>query len=129
MTTPLPEFLGHTIVFWTALTAIGTIAIALITLGLVWGGLYQVRAVRKENQKAATLAQCMAYESNPVVAQAARTLRTALDSGSLESYPENFRCDLVLLFNYLDGIAISRRIKRQASPLSNSCAGASFPAG
>lgn len=99
----MEEFFGLSAGAWTA---IGTMAIAVITGLLVLGGLYQVSAIRHENKKAATLEQCFAYEANPVLSEAATTLRTAKDSGDLEKDPKKYRNQLVVLLNYLDGIAI-----------------------
>jgi hypothetical protein len=99
----MEEFWGISAEGWTA---IGTMAVALITGLLIAGGLYQVSAIRHENKKASTLAACVNYENSPVIYDAVQILWRAREKGKLNKNPRKYRTQLVILLNYLDGIAI-----------------------
>lgn len=97
------RFLGLASEDWTAL---GTVALALLTGGLVVGGIYQVVAIRSENKKSATLTACSAYETNPIIFESLKLLWQARCDGSLQTDPKPYRTQMTMLLNYLDGIAI-----------------------
>lgn len=86
--------------------AIWTALLTLVTGFLVGVGLHQIRKIRDENRKSATLAACLNYESNPVIYESLKELWAASECGELKRNPKKFRTSLVMLLNYLDGIAI-----------------------
>jgi hypothetical protein len=103
-------FLGLSAHGWTALGTVAlvlaTMALAGVTLGLLIAGLRQIRAIREENRKSATLHICTCYETNPVIARAVRVLWKARLRDDLEKNAKRYRPHFVVLLNYLDGIAI-----------------------
>jgi hypothetical protein len=101
--TELPPFVWLSAEAWLAL---GTWILAGITFGLVVGALHHVGAIREENKKLSTLQICNCYDTNPVIAGAVDILWQARLSEDLERNPKRYRPQLVILLNYLDGIAI-----------------------
>jgi hypothetical protein len=88
------------------LLALGTWALVLVTGLLFCAALRQIRQIRHENKKAATLAACSQYDQNPSLNEALRRLWVARENGKLEKNPKQFRPYIIVLLNHLDAIAI-----------------------
>jgi hypothetical protein len=90
---------GITIEHWTGL-------LAGVTFLVFFTGLYQIRAVRKENRLTQTLAACGEYDHSPNMYSALKVLWRAKESGDLTNNPRKYRPQIKLVLNHLDSIAI-----------------------
>jgi hypothetical protein len=86
--------------------ALGTWALVLATIFLFLAAWRQIREIRDENRKAATLAACGQYDLNDNINDAIKTLWAAKESKELEKNPRQFRPQISLILNHLDAIAI-----------------------
>lgn len=86
--------------------ALGTWALVAATTFLFFAAWRQIKEIRNENRKAATLAVLGQYDLNPNLYEALKTLWEARESGDLQKTPRKFRPQIVLLLNHLDAIAI-----------------------
>lgn len=87
-------------------TAFGTVALAAVTLGLIFVGLNQIGTLREQNRRWHTLTVCKDFMASPVFIESLRRLRAAKESGELKDKPKEFRSDAVTVLNYLDSVAI-----------------------
>lgn len=85
---------------WAGVQGVATVA----TAGIAW---YQIGALRRDQKAWKTLEACERYESDLVVTSALKSLRDAKKLGSLETSPQDFRLEVVLVMNYFEGIAIA----------------------
>lgn len=91
---------------WTGIAAIAqSIAAGAAAIALGFAA-YQIRAIRKENEKGRTLAACERYDLDPILAPSVREVRVAKKSGELEKDPKKYAEDVHTVINYLDQLAI-----------------------
>jgi hypothetical protein len=95
------EFLGLTANGWTA---VGTMALAVVTFLLVVVGRYQLVQLRDENKRSRTLAVCERYDTDPVIDAALRNLWRGWRSREIHHNPRQFSIDLATLLNFLESI-------------------------
>lgn len=99
-------FWGLSAAGWTAVGAIGTLFLALITAILVAVGVSQIRVGRDEARLSRTLAACDRYDTDPVLDASLHRLAEARDSDILMQEPAKFRTDITTLLNYLSSLAV-----------------------
>lgn len=89
---------------WTAINALGTLA--LIVVSSVAGAIayYQVTSARLENRKSRTMSAIEKYDSDIILDRALLNLRAARIAGFKE--PADCKMDLLIVMNYLDTIAL-----------------------
>ena len=104
------EFLGFTAHGWTA---IGTVALALVTFALAVGtaalvvlGLFQLRSIREEGRISRTIAISDRYDIDPVLDFRLRRIAQARANGALDLRPLDYRADIRTVLNYLDSLAV-----------------------
>jgi hypothetical protein len=86
--------------------AISTAGVFFATVGLILVAWLQTTSIRRDNKLERTLHAWAKYESDPVIAQCARSLRAARASGDYEKSPNTYTHDIVIMLNYLDNLAI-----------------------
>jgi hypothetical protein len=101
-----PLFWGLAAVNWIAVGAIAAALQAIITIFLVAVGLHQILDIRNQNRRWRTLEACDRYHLDAPLIDICRNLRRARDSGEFHKEPRKFRPDIIVLLNYLDGLAI-----------------------
>jgi hypothetical protein len=95
------EFLGLTANGWTA---VGTMALAVVTALLVLVGRNQLVLLREENKRSRTLAVCERYDTDPVLDNALRNLWKGWRSRDIHHNPRRYNIDLATLLNFLESI-------------------------
>jgi len=91
---------------WAFSQAAGTIALVIIA----W---VQISALRRERNiqqqfhiNWESLRACEKYDSDPVLADALKTLRLARNSGDLRTNVKNYTLEMITVLNFLEGIVI-----------------------
>lgn len=111
--------------FWTGqgngsvadkVTAVATVAIAVLTGFLGWYARGQIRSSRIQNREWKTLDICGEYERNPTIEGAARRIYEAKRFGVLTA--ESHARDAIIILNYLESIAIGIEQKLYSDPLA-----------
>jgi hypothetical protein len=99
-------FLGLDNTAWTAIGATAGCFYCLLTAGLLWFAIYQIRSAKFDAKINRTLNACEKYDIDPVLDRVVTTLADALDNGDLVANPKKYRVDATSLLNYLEAIAI-----------------------
>jgi len=88
-------------------TALGTVILAGLTILIVVVGWIQLHSIRKEGDKARTLAICDRYNFDPILDASARRVSPILDPNSdFRKASANYKSDVVTVLNYLDSLAV-----------------------
>jgi hypothetical protein len=103
---PEPSFWGLNHIGWVAIGSMAGALQAIITTLLVAVGLQQILDIRNQNRRWRTLEACDRYHQHAPLIDICRNLRRAQDSGEFQNDPKKFRPDIIVLLNYLDGLAI-----------------------
>lgn len=82
---------------WKIIEAAATAAAASVAL-------WQVFSIRKEGRKAATIAACDRYDTDPILDQYIRQL--SVNRADVVANPAKYRLAISTVLNYLDGVAI-----------------------
>jgi hypothetical protein len=91
---------------WEAISAVGVLATALVTLLLVIVGGWQISATRRQNARWKTLDSCNSYHLDTTLRASLGRLRAAWTEGQMAGNEAAHRVDIVTLLNYLDSLAI-----------------------
>jgi hypothetical protein len=97
------EMWGHTADFYIAA---GTALLALATVILILIGFFQIRAIRKQNQRWHTLSVCERYTTDPILDGSLKSLRKLHNEGTFDAECKKHTTEIITVLNYLDGIAI-----------------------
>jgi hypothetical protein len=87
-------------------TALSTLALAIVTCLLAGFAWLQVRSARDEAKRSRTLATCEKYDLDPFLDKNLRTLRDAHDDDSFRRDPTPYRSEVLTVLNYFESIAI-----------------------
>jgi len=96
-------FLGLAADGWTA---VGTIALAVLTSALATTAAWQIWSIRDEAKRNRTILACDRYDTDPVLDNTLKTLARARKSGQLAADPAAYKTQIATVLNYLDAIAI-----------------------
>jgi hypothetical protein len=88
------------------ISAFAALAVAVIGWWQLGSIRDQVKAAREEARIERTLTACSRYESDVVVERCVRRLRLAFENKTPIAEPAEHKHDVIIVLNYLDGLAI-----------------------
>jgi hypothetical protein len=100
------SFWGVPTTQWIAIGATAAALQAIITTLLVGVGLQQILDIRNQNRRWRTLDACDRYHQDAPLIDICQKLRKARDSDEFHKEPKKYRSEIIVLLNYLDGLAI-----------------------